>query len=238
MIQLFEKAKCVPGAISMTEAYALFDTITKNLSGKTPEAHALDLGSHAGKSSCVAAAALAFLGRAEIFHMVDPVYDLNNEQAWKQTVQGSASRMPWSYCNNVVFKDEVLDLVHSVSGNVPFLHGLSSVDFFRTYPNEKYSYVFIDSDDHQPELVLTEVNILQDRVLPGGLVFFHDFKNQYHGPAMAHEWLVRTGKYESIDIDWSTAKSIVNEYRLEVGNNSWHMPGVDNPNFLGVVRRL
>lgn len=234
--QLFRIAR-TPGAISMTEAWAIYSAIITNLSSRVEQGHVLDLGSHAGKSTMVMSAALACLGRAELIHMVDPVYDLNNEQAWRQTIQGTAKNLPWGYCCEPSFKDDVIKRVYEVSSLVPVLHGLSSVDFLAKY-DYTFSCVFIDSDDHQPELVMHEARLLENRVKLGGLVFFHDYKNQYVGPYMASEELLKTGKYELVGVNWVTITPFVNEYRLEENNNSWHMPGVANPNFVGILRRI
>lgn len=75
-------------------------------------------------------------------------------------------------------------------------------------------------------------------MLPGGLVFYHDFKNQYKGPRRAYKYLVSTGKYEAVPIDWGFAEKIAKEYQLEENNDSWHMPGVEFPAFIGCARRL
>ena len=101
-----------------------------------------------------------------------------------------------------------------------------------------FTYVFIDSDDHQQELVMKEAELIKDRIVPGGLVFFHDFMNQYIGPAMGHGYLIAKCGFEKINIDWAQAEAFTREHDLEKNNDSWHMPGVDYPKHLGCVRKL
>lgn len=234
-IELFEHIKKIPGAVSITEMVALYDTIRKNIQCRDRLTVALDLGSHAGKSSCAGSAALSSLGRYDIFLMIDPVYDLGNDEAWKRTVQGSADKMPWGHVREEGFKKRVLENVQKHSSLLHRMYGTYSLHMLEDAAN--VSYVFIDSDDHQPELVSQEVAKLEDRVLPGGLIFFHDFNNQYHGPRMAYNWLVQRGKYEPIGIDCPSAIQFVQENNLEDGNDSWHMPGEKYPCYIGCVRR-
>lgn len=228
-IEVFRTVNKIPGAISMTEAVALYDTIRSAL--KSFSGIAADMGSHAGKSSIIGAKALADSGFENDFYMVDLAYDLENAE-WETTVQGSADLMPWGYLRNG--NEAVEQRAKEVYKNISLL-GLSSLQFLADF--DELSYAFIDTDDHQPELVMKEVKAIEDIVLPGGLVFFHDYNNQYKGPRMGYRYLVKTRKYEAIEINWKSAKSYADENDLEVDNDSWHMPGVSFPCFIGCVRR-
>ena len=230
-LKLFQDAKKIPGAISMIEAVGIYDTVVRYL--KTPGGIAVDFGSHAGKSSIIGAKALSDAGFTDTFYMVDLAYDLDNPE-WETTTQGTADKMPWGYLRdaNDFIQNRMLEHYLMVE-----LRGLSSLQFL-SRNIQPLAYVFIDSDDHQFDLVMAEVKMLEDSVSPGGLVFFHDFENQYIAPKQAHDYLIGTGKYESIPIDWDAAKRYAEKHKLEEGNDSWHMPGVDYPNFVGCARRL
>jgi len=232
-MQMFEDVKKIPGAISMTESVGIYRTVIGSLQGD-PHGVAVDLGSNAGKSSIVGAKALADVGFKGRFFMVDLAYDLMNPE-WKHTTQGDADLMPWGYLREPNAKATIKKRVEKYYPHV-VLAGLSSIQFL-SQAKGPVSYAFIDSDDHQVELVHQEVRMLEHLVSPGGLVFFHDFRNQYIGPAKAYEYLISTGKYEAIEIDWKSAIEYAKENKLEDGNDSWHMPGVDFPIFVGCVRR-
>jgi hypothetical protein len=101
-----------------------------------------------------------------------------------------------------------------------------------------FSFVFVDSGSHQDGLPMQEAKLLEDKLTIGGIIAWHDFKNQFREPAEAADYLVRTGKYEWIDIPWSEIIAYVKENDLESGNNSWHVyDDVPFPNFVGAVRR-
>lgn len=229
-IQLFQS---IPGAISVCEGFAIFNMVSDN---PLPEGLRVDLGSHAGKSSMFAAAAMGPTGH---LYMVDPVYDMTNLEAWNATVQVEPSRIPWSYCHTPEFKAAVNSRIKQVSGFNPTLVGDVSLS---ALPNlselDKFAYVFIDSDDHQPELVDWEVKFLEDRMASGGLILFHDYNNQYRGPRESYDYLVSTGKYEKLEIPWGRIRDYVSEHKLELSNNSWHMPGHELPCFVGGLRKI
>lgn len=230
-LKLFQEAKKIPGAISMTEAVGIYDTITMYL--ENYHGIAVDLGSHAGKSSIIAAKALADVGYAGTMFLVDLVYDLDNP-AWSQTIQGSSAKMPWAHCHKKDFKGKIKKAIGRYLEVE--LKGLSSLQFLAE--RRPISYAFIDVDDHQPELVFEEIHKIENLVVPGGLVVFHDFKNQYTAPAEAHLCLIKTSKYENIAIDWDSARAYAKKYQLEIGNDSWHMPGQEYPAFVGCARRV
>jgi hypothetical protein len=100
-----------------------------------------------------------------------------------------------------------------------------------------YAYVFVDSGSHQDGLPMQEVKMLEDRMVAGGIIAFHDCFAQFIEVTKAYEYLLSTGKYEEVSIPWDQIRAYVGENNLEVMNLSWHH--VDNPFpcFVGAVRR-
>ncbi len=234
VLELLKIVQKTPGAISMTEAFGVFDTIMNNL--KCSVGIAVDLGSNAGKSSLIGTSALSALNRMDVFHCVDPVYDLNNEKEWANTFQKTADNMPWGICRELDFKKNLLNKLQSVSSLHHTLYGETSLTYLKT--PRSFSYVFLDSDDHQLELIMQEVKMLMEQVMVDGLLFFHDFMGNYVAPGMAYEYLVDTGYYEPVHINWDKAIEFVNKYNLEEDNDSWHFKHLENPNFAGCLKRI
>jgi len=237
--------KIIPGAVSTAEMIAVSSCIRKYVTCKCDRfVVAADFGSHAGKSSIMASHTLSSMGRNDLFCLVDPLYDLTNEEAWKDTVQGSATKIPWGYCKDDNFKETVIRRVEQYSDLTHILRGMTSIQFLDFYKDFRFSYVFIDSDDHQEELVKKEVGIIKDRLLVGGIMMFHDFGNQYIQPQIAANELAKTDNFELLDIDWDTILKYCNDYKTEVGNDTWQNPNADRtkvdliPNFVGGVVRV
>lgn len=217
----------------MTEAVAMFLAITRNGVG---EGIAVDLGSNAGKSSLVAACALNNIWFDNHFYMVDLAYDTENPE-WSKTVQGDGSKMPWGILRDPDYLRSIEDaMVEFVPTSMV---GESSIQFL-SHVDGPFGYAFIDTDDHQFELVMEEARLLKDRMSPRGLIFFHDFKNQYISPALAHKYLIGTGKFEDIEMPWEEAIEYVKKYDLEAKNESWHMSGsgIEFSTFVGCARAL
>lgn len=224
--EFIEEFKKTPGAISVCEAIAI-----RWLGSQVVSGVCMDIGSNAGKAAMSAANGIEVCA----LHMVDPIYDLTNLEAFEHSVQGSPENVPWGYVNDPYFKEKVAGRIKAVSGMLPNLIGDFSLSAISKFTD--YGYVFVDSDDHQLELVMAEVKLLEDRMIPGGIIAFHDFRNQYHGPYEGYLYLISTGKYEAIDIPWDQIRAYVSENNLEANNNSWHMPGDALPCFVGAVRR-
>lgn len=231
---VFEEAYNTPGAVSVTELFGLNATILSYLEAR--EGIAVDLGSHAGRSSMVAAKVLSDKNRKDHFNLVDLVYDLKNGD-WGFSILKSADNMPWRYVRDEFFMGNILQKMECHSDLNIRLLGLSSRQFFALNRGKKFSYVFIDSDDHQVDLVLYEAKELENSMLKGGLIFFHDYRNQYRGPSEALEYLISTDKYEEIGISWENAIEETKKSELIHDKFSWHMPGVEFPTYLGCVRR-
>jgi predicted O-methyltransferase YrrM len=180
-----------------------------NIASEAPSGVYLELGSHKGKSGMSAALGL----KDGIFYLVDPIFE------------------------DTKIGDDVLSVVHSTSkSNLDLI----LIADYSTNIIEKFddlSYVFVDSGSHADGLPMQEVKMLEDRVKSGGIICFHDFNSQFHEVREAYDYLISTGKYEPISIDWTTIVKHVKENDLEKGNESWHHTELDFPCFVGAVKR-
>ncbi len=225
-IELFKKT---PGAFSVCESIALM-----NITSQVIEGNFIECGSNAGKSGMSAAYGLP-KGK---FYMIDPIFDLSNIEAWKHTIQGHPDNLAWGYVNDKNFNNEVRDRIYIASEKrvMPILCGTYSEEEIPKHDN--YSFAFIDSDNHQPERVKAELELLIPRMKQGGIIAFHDFGNQYIAPKQAHAELVQSGQFENIDIEWKEIFDYVRRDNLEEGNNTWHEKGSEEfPKFVGAVKR-
>jgi effector-binding domain-containing protein len=101
-----------------------------------------------------------------------------------------------------------------------------------------YSYLFWDSGEHAGEVLKKETEMIEDAMAQGGIVCSHDIGNQFTQQKDALEYLVSTGKYEWVDINWQEIVNYVSVNNLEEGNNSWHIyPENPFPNFVGALMR-
>lgn len=137
------------------------------------------------------------------------------------------------------------ELIEKVIQNVKqFAHKKLIVGTFDKYSTDviplynDYAYTMIDSGSHQDGLPMQEVKLLEDRMAESGVILFHDFKSQFSEVEEAYNYLIITGKYEEIPIDWESIIAYVNENNLEEGNISWHHNELKNPCFLGAVKRI
>lgn len=224
--KFIEEFKKTPGAISVCEACAI-----AWLGSQAPNGTFIDIGSNAGKAAMSAAHGI----QEGILYMVDPIFDLNNREAFKHSVQGAPENVPWGYAFEPDFDKQVCGRIKDVSYMTPILIGDYSESALKKFNN--YGYVFLDSDDHDLPLIMRELDIIQDRMVPGGIIAFHDFRNQYAGPYEAYQEMLLTGKFEEIEIPWNFIRAFVSDNNLENGNNSWHMPDVALPCFVGALRR-
>lgn len=181
-----------------------------NIANQASSGYAYEFGSHRGKSSM----AIAFGLRDNILSLVEPEF------------------------NDVNWDKEVYDRVSGVNENVSVeTMADNSLDVI-PYISEHTSFVFIDSGVHD-DMVMDEVKGLEDRMKVGGIIAFHDFLNQFTAVERAYRYLLSTGKYEEIPINWEEIFSYVKENNLEDGNKSWHQyPELPYPpNFVGALRR-
>jgi len=231
LLPLINFFKTLPGAISVTEAIALYRTIQTCLDTKRKEReHFIDFGSYAGKSSLIAITALSCSYRSGMFIMIEPAYDPIG---------------PYRMTGPSFAPDNYLDIIRkrvcsfSPPLIVPCLCGSTSERAVKEFLlGLEISYAFIDSGEHSEESIAIEVDYLKNTLLPGGLIVFHDFGNQYKAPAEAAAKLVASGKFEAIHIDWEPIFAFVDENELEEGNDSWHWTDHSHPNFIGAVRKL
>lgn len=181
-----------------------------NIASQAPnnDGWAIELGTHKGKS-----AMSAMLGLKGCFFMLlDPIFDDN--------------KVIEEVFNNIKDVNKTINLKFSPILSTDFLPHLAP-----------YSYVFVDSGSHQDGLPMKEVKLLEDNVVQGGIIAFHDWNSQFSEVKEASDYLVGTGKYEYIDINWDKIISYVNENNLEDGNQSWHHNELKNPCFVGAVKR-
>jgi Ni,Fe-hydrogenase I large subunit len=87
---------------------------------------------------------------------------------------------------------------------------------------------------------MQEVKMLEDRIIQGGIIAFHDVFSQFVKQTEAYEYLLSTGKYEEIKINWQEIFDYLKENNIsEDDNNSWHKyPELPYPpNFIGALKR-
>lgn len=205
-----EKFKATTGAFSVAEAIALY-----NICLQAPDGNYIELGTHKGKSTLVALAAL----KPNIFTLVEPEFDKSipiKEVA--ETI--SSFRKGFTICYSPTYSTDVLQPIDGVD-------------------KVKYAYVMLDSGDHGEELVQAEKTLLEDRIISGGILAMHDLNNQFTAVRRMYDQLLQTGLYEEVKVDWPAILKYVTENNLEEGNQSWHLyPDLGHPpNFVGAVRR-
>jgi hypothetical protein len=229
LLDIIDKAKKVPGAISVTEMIVIHNLVLDHLQA-IDGLWAIDLGAHAGKSSMMASSAMSQMGRTDLFCMVDLIYNLDNPEWWN-TYQGARAReagkdvkqcIPWPIASDPRKFTKIQAWHNSVSNLDVNLFGFSSMEFLKRNRGP-FSYAFIDTDDHSDGLTMSEAKGVEHAMAPGALVLFHDYGN-YSGPIKAGEYLVATGKYEKIRINWNPARKTVAEHNLDEGNDSWAGP--------------
>jgi len=180
-----------------------------NIAAQAPLGTYIELGTHKGKSAMSALCGL----NGGIFVLVDPIFD--------------DSRVLDSVYKNVSTVN-----VNNVNVSMSPLYSTEIIPSF-----DSYSYVFVDSGSHQDGLPMQEVKMLEDKVISGGIIAFHDWNSQFKEVKEASDYLVGTGKYDYIDINWDEIIAYVNENNLEDGNSSWHHTELKNPCFVGALKR-
>lgn len=209
----FKKFKETHGAFSTPEAIALYQICLH-----APPGLYLELGTHKGKSAMVAASAL----QPGVMYLVEPCFHPDHKDFFGEQ-------------ELVAISDKIRE---ASKGTIqPLFVGDYSTNVIPIFKND-LAFVFLDSGDHGEELVSEEVKMLEDRIMPGGILAFHDFGNQFTAVARWYEYLVNTGKYEEIKFDWGRIFDYVRENNLEEGNISWHEKGSEEfPKFVGALIR-
>lgn len=236
----------IPGAFAVSEAIAMYIAITQELPkapgwGAAINGPVCELGAHCGKASSILTQATyrtLHPGTTVEVHLVDPLFD-RTEENYRETCQKTVDNIPWAHCqredfNEWVIKNSLSDCP-TESVHITLLGTLS----WKYLVGQPHLYcALVDSDDHNDELVLRECKLLETSILPGGLVFFHDFGN-YGGPVKGHEYLLSTGRFENVELLWGTACTMSAEGNWESRNDSWHAKqSGDNARYLGCARRI
>lgn len=201
--------KKITGAFGVAECIALV-----NICKQVPEGGVyLELGTHKGKSTVASIYGLPNNGN---YYLVEPEF---KDEEW-----GISTGL------------SILAATKAANKSIGFSY---EADYSTEVipKHDGYSYVFVDSGVHD-DLVMEEVKMLEDRMIPKGIIAFHDYGNQFTAVQRAYDYLLSTGKYESIGIDWQAIFKYVREHNLEDGNNSWHERGSEEfPKFVGAVKR-
>ncbi len=144
--------------------------------------------------------------------------------------------------NDLIFEDD--DIVREVADTIRKIDKSITLRFYEcesvnVIPQHKYAYAFLDTGDHGEDLVQSEKVLLEDAIISGGILAFHDLDNQFTAVRRCYDQLLQTGKYEEININWQEIFDYVKENNLEEGNNSWHVyPDLPHPpNFVGALIR-
>lgn len=227
--------KSTPGAISVHEMLAIM-----NVASQVPHGTCAEMGSHRGKSGIAAAIGLSHTGN-NVLHMVDPLYDMTNLEAWSHADQKHPDNA-WQGAKHEDFHGDVMAQIVLSSREVvwPKLRGDYSTNAIPRLHVEygDFGYVFLDSDQHQYELVHAECELLRNRMAIGGIIAFHDFMSQFSGVEQAYREMLQGGQYEEVPIDWDHIKAYVASIGGEEGNESWHHVDKQAPCFFGAIKRI
>lgn len=231
------------GAISVCEMLGIM-----NVSSQAPLGTCAEMGSHRGKSGIAAAIGLSQSSEPNrILHMVDPLYNLENIEAWKHTCQGHPDKA-WEGARDDDFhgivQGRILDATSFKSGEITVskviaqLHGDYSLHAIPDLHSRfgSFAYVFIDSDQHTYELCKAECDLLRDKMAIGGIICFHDFGNQFLGVEQVYREMIQNDVFREISIPWDDIRKWVRENGGESGNSSWHMEGNPEPCFVGAIK--
>lgn len=207
--EFWQRLKETNGALSCAEALMIVQ-----LAAQAPEGNYMELGVNRGKSAFAASFSLPAKG---IFYLVEPEFA---DKEWKNgTIYLVSSHRPTEL---QVTPEPIADYSYNV------------IDKYGPY-----SYLFWDSGEHGGEVLQRELALIEDAMVPNGLLVFHDYKNQFTAVEKAYQQLLRTGKYEEVTLNWQPIFDYVKEHDLETGNNSWHQyPELPHPpNFVGALKR-
>lgn len=206
--EFWEVFKSTNGALSCAEALAIM-----NIAAQAPQANrCVEFGVYKGKSAMSAAYVLNYA----LFYLVEPEF------------------------KNKKFQTEVELILKKIQPDVTKVDYSFSSMISTEWLNDNerdFGYVFVDSGSHQDGLPMQEVKLLEDRMVQGGIIAFHDFKSQFVEVEQAYNYLLNTGKYEEVNIDWDEIVRYIDENNIEEGNQSWHHTELKNPCFVGAVRR-
>lgn len=227
--------KSTPGAISVHELLGIM-----HAASLAPAGTCAEMGSNQGKSGIAAACGLPMdVSGVRELHMVDPLFDLSNIEAWKHSCQGHPANAGYG-ADSPEFNDVVAERVINAADGViaPVLHGDFSTHAIPELCDKhgKFAYVFIDSDQHQYELCRAECDLLMDRMVMGGIIAFHDLGSQFTGVENVYREMVNTGLFIEVPIPWDSIKEWVAANGGEAGNESWHHVDKPAPCYFGAIK--
>lgn len=230
--------KATPGAISVCEMLAIMNVVAQ-----APDGVFAEMGSHRGKSGTATAAGMSSHHGTKL-HLIDPLYDMANLEAWSHACQGHPDNA-WQGAKEPGFRGSVVNAIHEASDGMveAVLHGDFSTHAIPAIHAEcgDYAYVLLDTDQHTYELTKEELGLLRGRMMVGGLIGFHDFQSQFLGVEQAYREMLSSTDgivYEEVPIDWEPIKRWVAGNGGEAGNTSWHHCEMDAPCFYGGLRRV
>lgn len=228
-LQIFKRT---PGAISVHEMLGIMSVVSQ-----CPVGVFAEMGSHRGKSGV--ATACAMIGNQ--LHLVDPLYDMENLEAWKHACQGHPDNA-WQGSKEPDFHESVKAPIREASFSLvsAILHGDFSTHAIPALYDEHgaFSYVLLDTDQHTYELTRDELALLRHRMKIGGCIGFHDFQSQFLGVEQAYREMLQGGMYEEVSIPWDEIKLWVSQNGGEAGCDSWHHTEMEAPCFYGGLRRV
>lgn len=231
-LDLFKKT---PGAFSVHEMIAAI-----NVTSKAPDGTFCELGSHRGKSSIATAIGMS-VAHGNVLHLVDPLYDMSNLEAWKHACQGHPDNA-WCGAKEPGFNGSVVNLVsHATDGQiVAELHGDFSTHAIPDLHGKHgdFAYVFIDTDIHAYPLLKEETDLLWNRVKVGGIISFHDFGGPCTAVEQRYREMLQGGTFIEMSIDWEEIKRWVSEHGGETGNDSWHVNTEAAPCYFAALMKV
>lgn len=171
----------------------------------------VEAGTHKGKSALAACFGL----QSGKFYLIDPIFEDND------VCKGLADTF-FAYPSTHIEKVLEADI---------------SINVLNKFGNDTLAYCMLDSGDHD-QVVIDEVKLVEDKMVKGGIVAFHDLASQFIKVQQAYDHLVGTGKYEPVNINWNEIVAYCESENLEDGTNkSWHHNELKHPQFFGALRR-
>lgn len=236
------------GAISKAECCAI-----AYVAKQAPAGTCAEMGSHRGKSGTAFAIGVSASDwkKQRSLHMVDPLYDMTNLEVWRHADQGHPDNA-WQGAREETFNKTVISTIFEASKLPDGELGIHKVELHGDFSlhaipelftkHGPFAYVFLDSDQHQYELVKAECELLRDKMVMGGIIAFHDFNSQFSGVERAYREMLEGGCFQEIGIPWQEINahiaSIGGEWAEPHRNHSWHHCDKEVINFFGAIRRV
>lgn len=201
----------------------------------------MDIGTNNARIAVMVAHGLARQGQPRDLFCIDTVFDLNNEQAWKDNhTHAGPMTTGWPWIYETDFHDKVQARILNASGHLitPHLIGESALKAVPELAKPGVAFAFSDADSTMKWLVDGIVDSLAPKMVVGGIIGFHDFRSQFVAPHEAADRLVETGVFEEIEISWDDIQAAVDSIGGEDHRNSWHHNETARPMFVGAIRRV